>query len=216
MRYFRQLVVAAILMACLVLPSIAQAGEPYFVVRSIRRPMATQIYSEPAISGDWVAYSVESVTVPKNVWVTNLKTRASFALHAQTKRQYDAQVSGTKVVWYDRRDDNNNIYLYDLVTKKETTVTGGLTAPGRNPDISGNRVVYDTNANVMVYDIVTKQKTLVGPGIEPRISGDWVVYYDFGPNSKIRAYNVSTRQHIDVTSRPPGQQQIRPDSNTCT
>jgi len=194
----------AVALACALLPGVALAQDPWITGRIIRTS-AGDIFSQPVMSGDWVVYSLSDSGAAFNVWAYNLKTQEQFALHAQTALQNDASISGTKVVWGDRRNGNFNIYLYDLATRHETTVRDGATAPGAYPDISGNRIVYNDNGpKVHLYTISTGSDVILGDGQNARVDGDYVVWQTDSVPSQIRVCNLKTGSRFNLTTGGAG------------
>lgn len=74
-----------------------------------------------------------------------------------------------KVVWQDSRNRFNNqgtddVYMYDLSTKKETRITTPNDRLGGKPDIYGNRIVWDDWSNgrsIYVYNISTSNRSQI-------------------------------------------------------
>ncbi|MHB1390608.1 MAG: fibronectin type III domain-containing protein [Thermoleophilia bacterium] len=104
----------------------------------------------------------------------------SHVLSPTSFTQYTPDVSGTRVVWQDGRagDGQEDIYMYDLATGRETPVT---TAPGRQmrPRIDGDWVVWRTpNDSHTENDIFAKN---VVTGETRRITSDGMAVFQYDP-----------------------------------
>jgi beta propeller repeat protein len=99
--------------------------------------------------------------------------------------QYNPSVYGDLVVWQDRRNGNDDIFLANVVTNETLQVT---TDPKdqRNPWIWGDRIVWEDwrngDTDVYLYTISTgKEERLTTDAASPkgpRIWGDRVVWED--------------------------------------
>ena len=105
-----------------------------------------------------------------------------------------------KVVWQDKRNGGNNIYMYDLSTSQETLIT---TNGGVKPEIYGERVVW-SNGDVHMYDLSTKKETQITTSesaSDPQIYGDRIVWQDSrSGNSNIYMYDLSTNTETQITT----------------
>ncbi len=107
--------------------------------------------------------------------------------------QFGPVISGGRIVWQDNRGGSWDIYLYDLVTKREWQIT---TNPmdQRWAFISGDRVIWqdDRNGNldIYLYDFVTKEERQItaNPAHQwwAAISGNRIVWQD-DRNSRVFA-----------------------------
>lgn len=150
-------------------------------------------------------------------------------------------ISDNKIVWEDERnfkgenglrggdnlpENNKDIYMYDILTDKETPVATGALMESR-PDISGNYIVYENrnngslDADIVLYDILTKKKKFITKDKynqgDPRVYGQYVVWMDERrgtstndvivngkmPNSDIFLYNISTKKELLITGDEP-------------
>lgn len=150
-------------------------------------------------------------------------------------------ISDNKIVWEDERnfkgkdgirggdnipENNKDIYMYDILTGKETPVATGALMECR-PDISGNYIVYEDRnngslaADIVLYDILTMKKTFITKDKydqeNPSIYGQYVVWMDErrgtstndvfangkAPNSDIFLYNISTKKEKLITGDEP-------------
>ncbi len=108
-----------------------------------------------------------------------------------------------RVVWVDKRNLEYDIYLYDLVTKKETLITDesslfNVDCSGDSiyPDIYEDKIVYNEcpGGNIYLYDIATDKETVIdnnGASLSyPRIDRNRVVWR--GQDSSLYLYEIST------------------------
>jgi len=96
-------------------------------------------------------------------------------------------VSGSRIVWQDKRNGNYDIYVYDISTGgPEVRITANSSTQS-NPDISGNRIVWqdDRNGNDDIYmnDVSTggpEFQITTNPFLQmfPAISGYRIVWQD--------------------------------------
>lgn len=92
-------------------------------------------------------------------------------------------IYGNTIVWQDDRNGNWDIYIYDLLTRKETHTTN--TANQVSPDIYGNKVVWEDERNgghdVYLEDLSTQKQTRIttsGKACRPKIYGNRIVWMD--------------------------------------
>ncbi|MCO5382665.1 MAG: PKD domain-containing protein [Methanosarcina barkeri] len=114
---------------------------------------------------------------------------------------------GNRVVWEDERDGNEDIFIYDLSTHKETRIS--TSGKADNPRIYGNRIVWDTRydypSEIYIYDLSTHKETRISDGIsyEPDIYGNKIVYEDnrndVTGNTDIYMYDLSTNKETMIT-----------------
>jgi len=120
--------------------------------------------------------------------------------------QFDPTISGAIAVYSDRRNDDSDIYYYDIENDQEVRVTEGggdqlLT------DVSGNLIVYTNyggeNADIFVYDIETagfQQIILPSNQRRPAISGNLIVYEDDrNGNYDIYLYDLDSQLETQLT-----------------
>ncbi len=113
-------------------------------------------------------------------------------------------VSGTTIVFGDKRGGDWDIYGYDLTTGTEFPIAVGGGSHGY-ASISGGTVIYevyrDGTWDVMGYTLADKKTFAIaaGPGDQnyPQISGTTVVYIDqgmAGGNPALKLYDIETKQ----------------------
>jgi len=146
----------------------------------------------------------------------------------------DISISGDKIVWW--YGAPSDIYLYDLVTDKQYTIT---TYPSSQavPRISGNKIVWadDRNGDVNIFmcdltgntgDITTWCNTLMSnggglkqvtikPGVQttPFISGNIIVFEDMTTNIDVYLYDLATNQTKQLTTNSAYQRYPKVSGN---
>jgi beta propeller repeat protein len=113
---------------------------------------------------------------------TNQKMKIS-----ATGLAYQPAIYGNRIVWQYQRNGNNDIYMYDLSTKKETQITSSPDSQA-SPAIYGNRIVWQDDGGeddgwvshgIYMYDISTNQKMKISAGglaHQPAIYGNRIVW----------------------------------------
>jgi beta propeller repeat protein len=129
----------------------------------------------PHIDGDRVVWSKKkpyTSTYDQDIVILNLTTGVQQDICTQNADQTDPSVSGSRIVWTDKRNDpaGGDIYLFDLGNGVETPV---CTEKGlqQKPKISGDTIVWmdyrDGKPAVYLYTIAS--------GMEARISRDFFI-----------------------------------------
>ena len=122
-------------------------------------------------------------------------------------------IYGDRVVWQDNRSGNDDIYMYDIITFKETPVTTSG-SDHESPAIYGDRVVWQDNRSgnddIYMYDIATSKETQVttsGSAYSPAIYGDRIVWEDWrNENGDIYMYDFSTKMETQITTNESDQE----------
>jgi beta propeller repeat protein len=100
---------------------------------------------------------------------------------------------------------DNNIYVYDISTRKKTQIT--TSGYNGGPAIYGNKIVWthhgsnDLDSNIHMYDLSTKKETQITTNTSdsygPDIYGNNIVWQDNrNGNWDIYAFNLITHQQI--------------------
>ncbi len=116
-------------------------------------------------------------------------------------------IYNNRVVWIDTYytdiETYYDVYMYDLSTKKETSITFTGHAD-KNPTIYGDRIVYSDHSNgdseIFMYDLSTKKVTQIttsGNSEEPTIYNNRIVWTS---NYDIYMYDLSTKKETQITS----------------
>jgi TolB protein len=187
-----------------------------------------QVYSESraSIAGDYVVYQYDllgfiSVAI-KEVGGLDIGVRSSFedlegdgVVGEQTK----PTIFGNKIVWFDTRSGDEEIYVYDILAKTEMRVTESL-GVSQNPHIQGTSIVWEDNrkgtSDIYVYDTVKENMVLIaGEGfdttdeVRPVVYGDIVV---FESDDNIYSFDLSC---AEGTAEAIGQSECI-DGSECT
>ena len=72
-------------------------------------------------------------------------------------------IYNNKIVWHDDRNGNWDVFIFDLVTKKQISTTNK--SDQINPDIYGNNVVWEDyrngNSEIYLQNLTTKKQTRI-------------------------------------------------------
>lgn len=199
---------------------------------------------DPAISGNIVAFWTENPWGSggsHEIYAYYLGTRLSrgkspaggpfgpsyfkpISISSNNEIKERPRISGDKIVWADDRNDvvnqKSDIWLYDLSTNLETRISTTSNTKNTNPDISGNRVVWEesdppyTSADIVLYDIPTRTITRITNDQwdhrHPAISGNRIVWDDNRDYQTsgldIYSYNIKTGVTSRITTDPNDQQ----------
>lgn len=103
---------------------------------------------DPDIDGNKVVWKEGG-----DIYVYDLDTAIKTQITSDpSSQQNKPKISGNRIVWEDRRSGNNDIFLYDLDNPGEVQIaSSGLFE--NNPDIFGDKIVYDKSGNIFMYDI---------------------------------------------------------------
>jgi beta propeller repeat protein len=125
--------------------------------------------------------------------------------------RYPTGMSGTKLVYSDRRTGNEDVYLYDFITKQERQITNNV-GHQLGPIIDGDKVIWSDFRNdprkvfaeIYMYDLSTNEEEKVpiksGNSADLQgydISGDIIVWGD-NENDKIYYYDLSEETERQV------------------
>ncbi|MFH1850682.1 MAG: S8 family serine peptidase [archaeon] len=116
--------------------------------------------------------------------------------------QDSVSVSGNRIIWEDTRDEDRDVFLYDLSTGQETQVTDIVSSETalRDSSISGDKIVYRNGATLYIYDIPNKKhKALPFFGYYPQLSGN-LIYADtpVGENATCYIHDLDTGETRDI------------------
>ena len=154
----------------------------------------------PAIYGDIVAWmDYRNGTYP-DVYMYDISTatESPVAIHGE---YYSPSFSGggyisiyeDKIVWFDWRNGNADVFMYDITTDVETQITTDALGQ-RFPDIYGDIIVWEDSRNsplpfdpdteqkdIYMYDLTTETESPVSTDAErveklPAIHGDRIVW----------------------------------------
>jgi TolB protein len=132
--------------------------------------------------------------------------------------QVRPSIDGSRLVWFDKRSGNFDLYLYDLSTGLEKVIA---TNPGSEldslPAIDGNRIVWEDkrngNSDIYLYDLATGRETQISTRATvqwfPDIAGTTIVWEDardIETNSyDIYLYDLATGEERPVCTMPLSQ-----------
>lgn len=153
----------------------------------------------PDIYGDRVVWVDMSVDGNPNIYMYEISTHKQIQITTSGSVLYNSvAIYGDRIVWADLRNSvvnwklpgngsgiKSDIYMYDLLTKKENQITTSGSAG--SPDIYDNRIVWtDTRSNeksdIYMYDISTKKQiqiTTNKSAAVPVIYGNNVAWMDY-------------------------------------
>ena len=117
-------------------------------------------------------------------------------------------IYGNIIVWQDKRNGIDDIYMYNLCTKRETRITN--TGSASSPNVYGDKIVWDDskNFNTYMYDLSTHKETKISTngGLYPAIYGDRIVYQAIRTSAfNIFLYNISTHKETQITNCGSGE-----------
>jgi beta propeller repeat protein len=119
----------------------------------------------------------------------------------------EPQIYGDKIVWEDLRNENDDIYMYDLSTKKELQITTNKSIQ-ECPSIYGNKIVWEDESDgrhdIYMEDLSTKTQVRIsksGSAYNPEIYGNKIVWEgESNGNEDIYMYDLSTKKEIRITT----------------
>ncbi|RJQ15918.1 PKD domain-containing protein [Candidatus Woesearchaeota archaeon] len=134
--------------------------------------------------------------------------------------QQNPEIDNNKIVWYESRNGNNDIFVYDILTKQELQITNNSFGQ-QSPDISGNYVVWQDNRSnnwdIYLYNLATQTERQItldsADQTNPSIYGNIVVWQDKrNGNWDVYRYDIATQQTERITYQ--NEDQINPDIHT--
>jgi WD40 repeat protein len=136
----------------------------------------------------------------EDIYMYNIATKQESPLIVVNNRQKSPAISGNLIA-YANWTDGKKIHVYDLNTRKDTTIPTVHRA--ETVDIDGKQVVFEdfNTQSIVLYDISTGKDTLVMAGGEwPRISGDNIIYWKSVNNrDDIYLYNIPNKKETCIT-----------------
>ncbi len=120
------------------------------------------LLTEDNFFGDWDIYAAD---------ISGPNDPVKFAITTNESSQTNPDIDGNIIVWQDNRNNNWDVFGYNLTTQKEFQITDDFHNQ-TNPAINGNMVVWqdNRNGNSEIYAVV-----LDGPEVArctSRIAGD--------------------------------------------
>ena len=112
------------------------------------------------ISGTRICYERNA-----RIYVYDFVTKKEKAVSPKNGSARDCDISGKVVIWQEYRNGHNDIYGYNLTTRKETRLTTdtALRTAFGGPKVSGSHVVWSdsmgtaaVNTDLYSYDLVTR------------------------------------------------------------
>jgi TolB protein len=122
-------------------------------------------------------------------------------------------VSGSYVVWTDMRNNNYDIFMFDLIEGEERQITLDMSAQLK-ADISGNFIVWEDYRNldseIYLYDINSRVEKRItfnrNEQLNPALDGNYVVWEDYrNGNSDIYLYDIDKDLEKQITDDPASQ-----------
>jgi TolB protein len=127
--------------------------------------------------------------------------------------QRSPAISGNRIVWKDKRNGNQDIYMYDLSTSTEKQITTN-SSDQLYPVISGDHIVWEDkrngNSEIYMYNLSTSTEKRITTNSThqwyPDISGGRIVWQDKrNGNWDIYMYDLSTSAEKQITTYPTNQ-----------
>ena len=164
----------------------------------------------PAISGDKIVWSNDSINIFMFDLTTQIETQITVQHQWYNLIRYTPRISGNKIVWTEHRNGTNlyDVYMYDLTTQVTTRIN---VSEGYNccAVISGNKIAW-SDGNIYVYDLATQtesQLTISGRAYHPEISGNKIVWFEgrYSDGSHVYLYNFDTLTETQISTGPSEQ-----------
>lgn len=163
----------------------------------------------PSISGTKIVW--QDYADGGNIYLRDLQDSIDQKISTGSK-QYMPAISGNKIVWQDLRNNNFDIYLYDISNKQESRLTAN-TSDQVSPVISGNTVVWEDHrefwSRIYAYDLDTSTEKKISEynSVAPAIYSNKVVWQDSrNGNWDIYLYDLTSGKETQITSDPNSQE----------
>jgi beta propeller repeat protein len=163
----------------------------------------------PDIYGDYIAYFKYSGTNEKDIYLYNIKTKASTKVEGSIRSDADLlRVYKNKLIWWMSTNDetNSGVYIYDITTETKTKIIHNA----YNPNIYENSIVFDRQTSeytndIFMYNITSGKTTQLTTNSDdqrrPIIYGNSVIWLDDrNTGGQIYAYDLKTKQQIHTAS----------------
>ena len=155
----------------------------------------------PRIWGTKIVWSDQANSAGTyRIWLYDTGTREKTAISPADKEALNPDIDGNYVVWVepaDINDDMGDIVLYDIPAGTRTVIAEGY---GRNPAVSGHRVVWEddrnyqsTGTDVWRYDTVSRSTAQITTEEHnqkyPDVSNNYIVWQDDRNGAEIFLYD---------------------------
>jgi TolB protein len=145
------------------------------VLNGTEQQITTDLNSQfdPAIDGDYIVYT-DTRAGNMDVYLHNLATGEEMPIADTSEDEFLNDVSGDYVVYTLATFDDEDIFVYSIQTGVTTQITdleNREFALRRDPEVSGNNVVWQDNRNghwdIFLYNVETATETVVSTGEDP-------------------------------------------------
>jgi len=165
----------------------------------------------PAIYGDRIVWKGDfnnnGVWENSSIHVYNLSTSKETP-NTNSINAFEPDIYGDRLVWTDARNEDGDIYMYNLSIARETQITTNESTQN-NPAIYDDKIVWcdwrngnntSSKSDIYMYNLSTSIETQIttsGLASNPKIHGDRLVYVN---SSHIYMYNLSTSKETRITT----------------
>ncbi len=124
---------------------------------------------DPSIHGDLVVWRTGAYPSWPEIWAYSFTQHRAFCVSDTPGNKWSPKVFGDTIVWADHRNDNWDIYGYDLRTNHEFPIATGPNYQ-REVAIYGATVAYENTvlsgqtSNIGLYDLATGRRTYIPAG----------------------------------------------------
>jgi beta propeller repeat protein len=180
----------------------------YDLGRHAQTHVSTGCKFSPDVSGNKVVWVDD---LYDGTYVYDLTTGVQTLLPLFSGRE--PAISGDTIVWQDWRNENDDIYMYDLASGTERPICIDP-ANQDDPAIAGSKIVWKDERNgnwdIFMYDLTTgtERPVCTNPAEQsnPAISGDRIVWHDFrNGNWDIFMYDLATGIETPICTNPAAQ-----------